>query len=518
MTSVIAKKVSEIKAKTISMKSYWLMLDEMRLDASFYAEDVATARRFLDENGYSIVPLETFLKDVFYPPRSKRYLTDRIHGIPYLTASEFSYFQPKPKFIIGNKISRIENWYVKEGWILLSRSGTVGIPMLVTERFESYVFSEHLIRLVPNPDATVGFIYAYQESWLGQALITKDQFGAVVKEIEPHHVKSLPIPNLPKEIQRVVHKNILKVFRLRDEARSLLDKSQEVLLQELAIPKIEHADNHVKVFSVRVSDLRQRFDASFHDESVAELQNQLEKGKYPIERIGNNIGNVFIPPRFKRIYVEKEYGVPFLSGTNIAEVKLYTLKYLSRKATKNLEKWIIHSNWVLITCSGTIGRVALTPKEWDGWAASQHVLRIIPNRERIHHGYLVAFLMSAYGYDQVTSKIYGGVVDELNEDDVRDVIVPVPPMDVQERIGKLVVKAFELKELANKIEDETVRTLENMLEEHRKVEVNEEYLKEINSYVDSFELVGNEEFQETREELESGETISFDEFKKEHGF
>jgi type I restriction enzyme S subunit len=505
------------RVKTVSLKSYWLTVGEMRLDASFYAQDVISAKRFLNEIGYTISPLEAFLENVFYPPRSKRYLTDESHGVPYLTASELSYFQPKPKFIVASKIPRIESWYVKAGMILLSRSGTVGITTLATKQLEKYVFSEHLIRLIPKSDTLIGFIYAFLNTWIGKALITKDQFGGVVDEIEPHHVKALPIPKLPDEVQKAIHDNILKVSEIRDEARVLLQKAQQCLNEELGISETEQYEK-IKTFHIRISDMQSRFDASFHDKAVERLRDDLRRGKYPIEKIGDNLGTVFIPPRFKRIYVGKEFGVPFLSGSNIAEVKPYNLKYLSRKASKHLEKWTIHDSWVLVTCSGTIGRVAISPKGWDGWSVSQHVLRIIPNTKKIHSGFLTAFLMNKYGHDQVLAKTYGGVIDELSEEDVKDVLVPMPPIDTQERIGELVLRAFELKELANRIEDETVSILEDMLTSHKKLEMPEQNLKEVSAYVESFELIANEEFQESRNQLEHGETMSLDEFKKEHGF
>ena len=505
----------ELKAREVSLNSYWLTVGEMRLDGSFYTLDVAIANRLLRKSGYSPKPLETLVEDVFYPPRSKRYLTDESNGVPYLTASKFRYLMYQPKFILPSKIPKIKNWYVKEGWILLTRSGTVGIPMLITKRFEKYIFSEHLIRIVPKSNVFTGFLYAYLSSWLGQALVTKDQFGAVVEEIEPHHVESLLIPDFPEDIQREVHTNILKAFRLRDEARRLLEKAEEMLLNELAIPETDETLQRVKVFSVNSSNLKLRLDASYHNPIAKSVQKRLKKGKYSVERIDNNIGQVFIPSRFKRIYVEKEYGVPFLSGSNIAQIKPYNLKYLSKKATKNLEKWIIHSGWALVTCSGTIGRVALAPKEWDGWAVSQHVLRIIPNVAKVHPGYLVAFLSSPYGYQQIISKIYGGVVDELAEDDMKDVLVPLPPLDVQEKIGNLVVKAFELKELANSIEDETMKTLEDMLTKHRKVEEGIEYFKDIRAYAETFELIGDKEFRESLEQAKRGKVVPFEGSPKE---
>jgi type I restriction enzyme S subunit len=418
------------------------------------------------------------------------------------------------KYVYANKIKKVERWFLKEGWLLLTCSGKVGMPLIVTKLYEGFIVSHDVARVIPEIDTQTGFLYAYLSNWIGKAQLTKDQYGVAVDHIEPHHVKSVKVPLLPKEIQKIIHNNILKVFNLRDKARDLLTRSQLELLKELGLSKLEKSAE-TKPFSVKSSDLRLRLDASYHKPIINEILDKIRNCRYVPKRLGDGIGEVFIPGRFKRIYVDKNYGVPFLSGTQIAQIKPYDLKYISTRVTKNIEDWIVRVGWILVTCSGTIGRVALVPKGWDRWAVSQHVLRIVPNTKEINNGFLAAFLFSEYGHQQVISKTYGGVVDELAEEDMRDVLVPLPPMDVQERIGRLVVEAYELRELANKIEEETVKVLEDMLVSLKK-SMNEEYLKEINAYADSFELIGNEEFRESLEDLESGESLSFDEFKKEH--
>ena len=493
------------------------MLGELRLDASFYAEENQKALRLLRESGYEITDINALSKRVFNPPPIKRQYSGR-EGTPYLMPTELFLLRLKPtKFVFANKMKNIKDWFVEEGWVILTQSGNVGIPLYVTKSLEKFVISQNAIRIVPKEGVYSGFIYAYLSTWLGQALVTKDQFGVTVEHIRPHHVSKLPILLLPKEIQKQIHQNIVKVFQLREKARKLLKQAEVMLLQELNLPPIEKSLKETKAFSINVERLNLRLDASYHDPIVNSLISKLKKGRYNVRPLGK-ISKVFIPPRFKRIYVQKEYGVPFLQGTDISLIKPRLLKYISKKVTRNLEKWIIRSGWVLVTCSGTIGRVALAPRKWDGWAVSQHVARIIPNYEEVHTGFLTVFLFSDYGYRQVISKTYGGVVDELAEDDMKDVIVPLPPMDVQEKIGNLVIEAYELKELANEIEDETIKTLESMLSTHKRIDINEEYLKEIEAYAESFELIGNEEFRESIEELRSGEITSFDEFKKEHDF
>ena len=518
-TLLIKKPELEKEVQEVSVKSFWLLLGELRLDASYYAQEVSRATRLLEESGYRIMPLhDSFSKDVFYLPREKRFFADSNVGEPYLMPSELFFFPFSPsKFVYARKLRKAEEWYVKEGWLLLTRSGKLGKLTLATRSLKEFVVSDDVIRIISQKDSYSGFLYAYLSTWVGNALLTKDQYGVAVDHIEPHHVKTVKVPLFPEEIQRIIHNNIQKAFNLREKSRLLLDKSQEELLRELELPELEKPTK-IEPFSVRSSDLKLRFDASYHNPIIDDIHDNLKECKFPPKRVGDNIGEVFIPGRFKRIYVGKDYGIPLLSGTQVVQIKPYDMKYISTKVTKNIENWIVRTGWVLVTCSGTIGRIALVPKEWDGWAISQHVLRIIPNAKEVNNGFLVAFLLSEYGHQQVISKTYGGVVDELAEDDVKDVLIPLPPLDVQKKIGNLVVEAYELKELANKIEDETVKTLESMLTTHNKLEVNEEYLKEINAYADSFELIGSEEFRRSLEDLESGETTSFDDFKKELGF
>lgn len=508
-TLVIKKPELKRDVQEVSVKSFWLSLGELRLDASYYAKDVSKATRFLEESGYGLVSIEQLSDDVFTLARIKRFYGDS-RATPYLMPSELFYFPLSPtKHVFANKIKNVERWFLKEGWLLITCSGRVGNPLIVTKSYEGFVVSHDVARVVPSEDTLTGFLYAYLSSWVGRALLTKDEYGVAVDHIEPHHIKSVKLPSFPKEVQRLVHDNILKVFDLRERARILLARSQDEMLQELKLPELKNPAK-IEPFSVKSSDLNLRFDASYHNPIVDDIHDNLKECRYPPKRIGDNLGEVFIPGRFKRIYVGKDYGIPLLSGTQIVQIKPYDLKYISTKVTKNIEDWTVQASWVLVSCSGTIGRIALVPKEWDGWAISQHVLRIIPNIKKINTGFLVAFLRSEYGHQQVISKTYGGVVDELAEDDMRDVLIPLPPLDVQEKIGILVVEAFELRELANKIENDTVETLEDMLTKHRKFENVIEHFKDIEAYAETFELIGDEEIRKGLDLARKGDLVPYD--------
>jgi type I restriction enzyme S subunit len=463
----------EPKVRPFSVRAHWLTEDDCRLDASFYADEVVAARRVIEDSGFEIKMLGdiSVTKEIFNLSRFKRiYTNDPTKGYPYLSASEVLMFRPQSDcWIACDKAPKqAERYFAKEGWLLVTCSGAVGRCVLVTKRLERFFITHDLLRVIPSLPA--GYLYAYLSSWIGQALMVKEQYGMTVTHLEPQHLARLPVPLLPDDEQQAIHEQIMQAYRLRDEANDLLDKADELLHTELGLPRFDESQvpylfgsSKPKAFTVRATELEGRLDPSFHIPIARAVIEQLRKGKYLLVRLGDVAIRIFIPPRFKRIYVSPEYGVPFLQGSHVPMIKPYDLKYLSRRAHPDLSRWIIHQGWVLVTCSGTIGLVALVPKTLDGWAASQHIERIIPNTQRCHAGYIAAFLMTPYGQHQLTSKIYGGVVDELTEEDTAAIWLPDAPLEVQERIGTLVVQAFEKKEEANAIEDRAIARLENIL-------------------------------------------------------
>ena len=179
-----------------------------------------------------------------------------------------------------------------------------------------------------------------------------------------------------------------------------------------------------------------RFDAGRYSPRLIAAIHTLRESGMRLERLADITDNVFIPPRFKRMYVEREHGVPFLQGGHIVPFQPADLKYLSL-STHNLDHWIIESGWILVTRSGTIGRAALCPGGWDGWAASEHILRIVPNEDKCPAGYLTSFLASPLGQVQLTANIYGAVVDELTEEQANGILVPLPENDGDRALARI---------------------------------------------------------------------------------
>ena len=181
--------------------------------------------------------------------------------------------------------------------------------------------------------------------------------------------------------------------------------------------------------SILTESLEYRFDAGHFSPELLNALSTMEQSGLELERLGDIVEHVNLPGRFKRIYVEPADGLPFLQGSHVVHFQPADLKYLSPASHRNINSIVIRAGWLLVTRSGTVGRVTVCPPEWDGWAASEHIIRIIPNEVKCPVGYLCSFLESPLGQVQLNASIHGAVVDELTDDQVKNVLVPLPITD-----------------------------------------------------------------------------------------
>ena len=459
---------------------------ELRLDARYYNNTAVKARLLLEEGEFDKATLGFLVNSITYPTRFKRiYTRSKEYGVPFLQASMLLHFRPSSQAYLVKRQVELKECIVPEHWLLITRSGSVGRCVIVGKHLARFAITDDVIRVEPG-DVPIGYLYAFLMSWSGQALLTKNQYGAVIKHLEPHQISGIPIPLLPDVEVNKISDGILTAYALREEANELLDDATNVFYKNLGIPVFDESlveylpppesDNDPKspaetlrAFKIQSAALNERFDASYHIPLAKSALHIMKSGVYPLVRLSDASENIILPGRFKRTYVDEKYGLPFLQGSHIPLIKPYDLKYIARKDTRNIDQCKIGNQWILVTRSGTIGKVGLVASASKGWTASEHLIRIIAKRPDYNPGYITLFLMTPYGQHQMRSKIYGAVVDELTTEDLGRVLIPDAPRDSQDAIGDKVIEAFEKKELANIIENETISRLEKKLEGSRGV-------------------------------------------------
>jgi type I restriction enzyme S subunit len=464
-----------------AVHSSWFHTGDYRLDARTYAGGSAEVITALEASGLPLEPIQSLCGTMWHPVQTqartnfKRIYTDREHGVPFVSSRSMFGFPLRPERFLSRRMQKLSDLMVPEGWLVVSRSGTVGNPLYINKSLARCAISDHAIRIEPTR-VPAGYLYAFLSTSSGQVLMAKNIFGSTVEELEPKHIGSILLPRLGSR-EDEIHNQIVQAYSLRDRGNEVLDAVEQDLYTLLGVDAFSERDVEYlgrslapRAFAISSESLKDRLDASYYLPVVRSVHHKLRAGKYPLVRLGDRVSRIYVAPRFARIYVPAEYGVPFLQGSQMPLMRQYNLQYISRSRTRRLENWIIDAGWMLVTCSGTIGRVAVSTQNQAGWAASQHILRVVPDPGQYLPGFLWAFLSTDYGQHQLRSKIYGGVVDELTESDMAEVMVPDVPVSFQRDIDDVVRNAYETRDTAQALEAKAIRAVEDAIRNNQKAQ------------------------------------------------
>ena len=471
--NTIDVETNDIPLKWCSVSLSDVIFRGKRLEASVFDVETIQALALINNGKYKTVPLygdQGIVNKAHYGSRLKRnYVTpEHENSIGFIGSSEMLDIYPRPvKFMVDGE--KVHDLHVKEGTVLLSRSGTIGNVTFVNKTLSKFLVSEHAIRLECTDNS--GYVYTFLKTKIGKKLVCSNIYGAVIQQIEPAHLTMVPVPDAPKEIKEIIHNLIVESFKLRDESNELIDQATALLIDELKLPPIsEFKQNNIKnsanvnAFSVKLSNLAGRVDASYHLPTVDKIVEHLKKYAKEVTTIGDEriSKQIILAGVFKRTYVEEEYGYPFLGGKEITQLSPKTEKYLSKPIhKKRYEKELkVTENTILVTDRGTIGTTTIVPRHWNGYAVSQNVLKLVPANNNIA-GYIYIFLNSEWGTELIRRQTYGSVVDMIDNNSLSSVEIPLlKNQDIQNRINDLALKANQKRYEAYILEQEALRIMD----------------------------------------------------------
>ena len=449
----------------------------IRLDASSYNLETKSAKYKVEHCKYGYVHLwgeNGLIKDASYPGRFKRIYTENTkEGIPFYLPSQLGEINPKPsKFISTKTYKSIKGIEIKPESLLLSRSGTIGKCTVSSKTTIGKIYSDDVIRIFFNSKCDLGYVYTFFCTNIGQQLLQNNNYGAVIQHIEPEHLKNIVIPNAPDSIKKKIHDLVIESYDLRDQSNALIDEAEQILYKELQLPPIENLkpkyfDESVNLrnYSVKLSNTNWRLDCSYHATAHNVLIGILRTSAAKVISCGDSEISkaIMLPTRFKRTYVDSNHGLKFIGGKQLNELNPSAEKYLAHSSLDDELKF--KANSILITRSGTIGKVALVPKHWENWIGSDHIFRIIPANNDIA-GYLYCWLNTEYAQQLIKRNTFGAVIDEIDTTQLASVEIPLLKNESkQKEINDKVLEANELRYQAYLKEQEAVRMMEEVINE-----------------------------------------------------
>lgn len=218
----------------------------------------------------------------------------------------------------------------------------------------------------------------------------------------------------------------------------------------------------VKWCSVSLTDVMNRgnrLEASVFDVEAKQARQIVLNNKFGYTYIGGEAGltTSYTGARFKRIWLKKS-DLPIFQPSTITDVKPIPDGYISHLTQTNINKLKVHKGQLLMTCSGTIGKITYVSKTLDGAIFSHDLLRIDVNSAN-DAGFIYAYLKSAIGNKILLTNSYGAVITHIESEHLDTVPIPNAPITIKEKINDLIVKSYELRDESNALIDEATSLL-----------------------------------------------------------
>ena len=229
---------------------------------------------------------------------------------------------------------------------------------------------------------------------------------------------------------------------------------------------IELPDDDVKWCTVSLGDVlkaNMHLEASVFDIEGKHAREILKQCKYKSLPLTGESGLVsaYVCGRFKRIWLPHS-DLPIYQPSTIMDIKPEPDGYLSHLTKTNMERLKVKKGQILITCSGTIGKVSLVSKTLDNKIFSHDLIRIDVNDPK-DSGYIYTFLRSHIGNILLQSNKYGAVITHIEPEHLANIPVPNPPDDIKEKIHALITHSFDLRDESNECIDKATALLINEL-------------------------------------------------------
>jgi len=447
-----------------------------RLDAKYWLPAIRELQKAIQNGKYKSQKLGDFITDIRYGLSTANDYVD--FGIPFLRilnlkndgidVSDVVYLSEDQKDEIGKAA-------VHEGDLLISRSGSVGIVVVVPKEAENFAFGSFMIKFCLNEKINKQFIAAWLNSEASRKLIEREKIGAIQGNITIETIKNFDIPIPPLSVQNEVVKKIQEAYEQKKKKQAeilkILSSIDDFVLGELGIDMPRGGAE--QVFQIWSDEIHARLDPSYFRPIFKMLDKIFSTTKYNVKTLKNlstKITSGATPLSGGDAYTDQDSGIPFVRSGNINpdnEIDFSSLLYVKPEIhNKKLKSSQLKKGDLMIAIVGaTIGQVSVY--ENDREANINQAIALIRLDEQVNPEYAKEFLYSKIGQIQLDRIKRPVARANINLDEVGSLQVIYPSKDKQNemvgKIRKIRAKATELRQEAESIVISAQREVAQMI-------------------------------------------------------
>lgn len=347
---------------------------------------------------------------------------------------------------------------------LVSRSGSLGLVSVVGNELRDAILSSHIFKIdLDTNQVRPKYLEAVLRSQIGQVQFFRNNNGAVIPEISQSALKSilvvLPPPGIQNHIVTIMQSAYAQKARKEQEADALLKSIDGYVLAELGIemPTVEEK----RSFVVHAGQLVGRIDPGYNHPKYAAIEEAIRRQPHGYTRIRDqfkqNKSTFKIDPGKVYRYVE-------IGSVNVSTGDITPKELLGAELPANAKRVLKKGDIIVSKVRTYRGAITIVPE--DGYVGSG-AFCILQENGTVNKETLFSYLRSELFLTWSLKPSAGTTYPTLNDNDILDFPMPLPPFNVQENVAHEVMnrksEAIRLKQEAEAILEEAKGQVERIL-------------------------------------------------------
>jgi len=119
--------------------------------------------------------------------------------------------------------------------------------------------------------------------------------------------------------------------------------------------------------------------------------------------------------------------------------------YIDQEKFQSLKSCEVKAGDILISLVGTFGKVLVVPQEFEPGIINPRLVRLSLNPLLVNPYFFQYFFQSPFVKNQLQLKSHGSTLEILNAKNIAELLLPLPPLEEQNRIVTILDKADEIR-------------------------------------------------------------------------
>ena len=394
--------------------------------------------------------------------------------------------------LTDNGLTFLENIYVnekvakkgvevkKDDIVLVASTGSskvIGRACVVEEDYEKTTIGAFLILCRPEEIIAKNWVHYIFRTLRYRLYISEQAKGTNIKNIKNEYLENFSIPLPPLNEQKRIVEKLNFLFEKTKRAKEIIEEIK-INIENRKISILDRAFKGILTSKWRnenkVSDVKELLK-SINDEKVKKweedcLQAEKNGSKKPKKPIIREVEDMIVPVDEQPYKLPDNWvwvkldnlcskitdgthktpkytdsGVPFISVKDIYDnqVSFDNTKFISQEEHNELYKRCNPEyDDILLTKSGTIGRTAVI-KTQNEFSLFVSVALLKNYKNIIDSSYLSLNIQDFFNKINISQTIKGGVIKNYHITDMKEQLIPLPPLEEQQEIVRILDEVLE---------------------------------------------------------------------------